>query len=60
MFPQERVSEFFVEQAVGVPFRKSLRIPLKLWDYSLERILHRTVEEIGDVSVPLFRSRLLK
>ena len=34
------------------PFRKSRRIPLKLCDFSLERILHRTVEETVDVPVP--------
>ena len=52
VFPQELVFEFIVERIVDVPFRKSWRIPLKLCDFSLVRIQHRTVEEIMDVSVP--------
>ena len=43
VIPQEWVSEFFVEQ---------VRTSLKLCDYSLERIQHRTVGETADIPVP--------
>ena len=55
------MSARIVEQIFDVPVLLSWRRSLKLCDYPLERILHRTVEEIEDVLVPLSDwSRLLK